>query len=87
MEISDRLLLTLSALDDWSCIAIETALDGLSQATCVRRAGLDAVLSVFVLTGHTPLPPAAVLEVLGPDECKARLCEAARVYRACQLIG
>ncbi|HEX5738041.1 MAG TPA: hypothetical protein VFY22_05975 [Hydrogenophaga sp.] len=77
----------LAGLHDWSAAHIDEALDVLSGTVAIPRRTVDAVVSVFVLGGQTPLPLAAVLEVFGPAECQARLAHASRVYRNGQLVG
>jgi hypothetical protein len=87
IDAAERSARALAELPEWSTPRIDEALNAVSQALGLRREGIDAVLSVFVLNGHTPLPPAAVFEVLGAPECQARLREAIRAYRAGQLVG
>lgn len=71
----------------WSAADIDELLRAASCELGMSRGGLDAVLSVFVLHGRTPLPLAPVFEALGADECMARLQAAARAYRAGQMVA
>ncbi|HEY0856864.1 MAG TPA: hypothetical protein VGE16_07395 [Albitalea sp.] len=87
LRAADTAAGALAGLGGWSAEDIDEALQSAARDLGVPRGSLDAVLSVFVLHGRTPLPLAPVFEALGEGECMARLQAAARAYRVGGMVG
>jgi len=86
-DMGEWLARGLATLDAWTSPRIDAVFDAAAGAFGSSGTRIRSLVSVLVLGELTPLPVAAVLEVMGQERSLVRLRAATRAFKVMQMVG